>query len=209
MDYTERNLQIPYTKSIDELLEQGMMTTEVEFCIRKDGYNGSTSTLRRYCSNWKKCKEDTKKPTDQVNQLYDVIPRNQILKLLFHPKEKIKAISENQFKILFETYPSVDQVYQLIRGFHDVFNKKCCDVLYNWIVGATRLGIGEINSFINGIERDLLSVENAVKYEYSNGLAEGSVNKLKVIKRIMYGRCNFNTLKQKVLRLEEFRKSYV
>lgn len=36
-------------------------------------------------------------------------------------------------------------------------------------------------------------------YEYSNGLAEGIVNKIKVIKRIMYGRCSFEMLRSKVL----------
>ena len=39
-----------------------------------------------------------------------------------------------------------------------------------------------------------------------NGIAEGSVNKLKVIKRIMYGRCSFELLKGKLLRLELKRK---
>ncbi|WP_235827714.1 transposase [Acetivibrio saccincola] len=39
------------------------------------------------------------------------------------------------------------------------------------------------------------AVRNAIKYEYSNGLVEGCINKLKVIKRIMYGRCSFETLK--------------
>jgi len=61
------------------------------------------------------------------------------------------------------------------------------------------------NSFINGIERDMEAVRNAIKYEYSNGLAEGCINKLKVIKRIMYGRCSFETLKNKILRLEKMR----
>jgi len=61
------------------------------------------------------------------------------------------------------------------------------------------LGIPELASFINGINRDIEAVENAIKYKYSNGLAEGTVNKIKVIKRIMYGRCGFNLLKRKVL----------
>ncbi|MCI7813032.1 MAG: transposase, partial [Robinsoniella sp.] len=39
-----------------------------------------------------------------------------------------------------------------------------------------------------------------------NGLAEGSVNKLKVVKRIMYGRNSFDLLKSKLLRLELKRK---
>lgn len=39
-------------------------------------------------------------------------------------------------------------------------------------------------------------------YDYNNGIAEGSVNKLKVIKRIMYGRCSFDLLRSKILNLE-------
>ena len=38
-----------------------------------------------------------------------------------------------------------------------------------------------MNSFIHGIERDIEAVKNAIIYEYNNGLAEGSVNKIKVI----------------------------
>jgi len=63
--------------------------------------------------------------------------------------------------------------------------------------GSQNLNIPEINSFINVIERDMEAVRNAIKYEYSNGLVEGYINKLKVIKRIMYGRCSFETLKTK------------
>ncbi|NLW27452.1 MAG: transposase, partial [Hungateiclostridium saccincola] len=37
------------------------------------------------------------------------------------------------------------------------------------------------------------------------GLVEGCINKLKVIKRIMYGRCSFETLKTKILQLEKMR----
>lgn len=47
---------------------------------------------------------------------------------------------------------------------------------------------------MNGIERDKDAVKNAIQFDYNNGLAEGSVNKLKVIKRIMYGRNSFELL---------------
>ena len=50
-------------------------------------------------------------------------------------------------------------------------------------------------------------VKNAVKLDYNNGLVEGSVNKLKVTKRIMYGRNSFKLLKGKLLRLELKRKT--
>ena len=56
------------------------------------------------------------------------------------------------------------------------------------------------------IEQEYSGTINSIIYDYNNGLAEGSVNKLKVIKRIMYGRCNFETLRIKTLRLEKMRK---
>ena len=104
-------------------------------------------------------------------------------------------------------YPELKIIYDSIRSFHQVFEHKCCLSLHKWIKIVKEYGIGELNSCVRGVERDILSVENAVKYEYSNGLAEGSVNKLKVIKRIMYGRCNFDTMRNKILKLESFRKS--
>ena len=48
-------------------------------------------------------------------------------------------------------------------------------------------------------------MKNAISLDYNNGLAEGSVNKIKVIKRIMYGRCNFETLRNKVINLENLK----
>ena len=62
--------------------------------------------------------------------------------------------------------------------------------------------IEAIQSFVNGIRQDLAAVKKAIELDYNNGLAEGSVNKIKVIKRIMYGRNSFQLLKGKVLRLE-------
>lgn len=48
-------------------------------------------------------------------------------------------------------------------------------------------------------------MRQAILYHHSNGLAKGSVNKIKVIKRILYGRCSFDTLRRKILLLEKFR----
>jgi len=50
------------------------------------------------------------------------------------------------------------------------------------------LKIKKIDKFVNGLKRDIQAVRSTITYEYNIGLAEGSVNKLKVIKGIMYGR---------------------
>ena len=76
------------------------------------------------------------------------------------------------------------------------------DGLASWLNKAQDLKIREIKSFVDGVKRDYEAVFNAIKFDYSNGLAEGKVNKLKLIKRIMYGRCWFSTLRNKVLLIE-------
>lgn len=51
-----------------------------------------------------------------------------------------------------------------------------------------RFNIPELQTYVNGIRFDIKAVKNGIKMKYNNGLAEGSVNKIKVIKRTMYGR---------------------
>lgn len=48
-----------------------------------------------------------------------------------------------------------------------------------------------METYVNRLLSDINAVKNAIKYKYNNGLAEGSVNKIKLTKRIMYGRNNF------------------
>ena len=79
------------------------------------------------------------------------------------------------------------------------------DRLKKWLNDATVFDIEEICSFANGLKSDLPAVLNAFRYDYNNGLAEGSVNKVKVFKRVMYGRCSFDLLKNKILKSENLR----
>jgi len=80
--------------------------------------------------------------------------------------------------------------------------KKDAFGLFSWLGKAKALNIREINSFVAGVERDFIPVYNGISFDYSNGLAEGKVNKLKLVKRVMFGRGSFATLKSKILLLE-------
>lgn len=81
---------------------------------------------------------------------------------------------------------------------------KDISALQPWLDKAKSLNIKEINSFVNGCIRDLDAVKNAISLSFSNGLAEGKINKLKLIKRIMFGRSSFETLRAKSLLIETF-----
>jgi transposase len=60
-------------------------------------------------------------------------------------------------------------------------------------------GLPELQSFANGVEKDKAAVQAGLTWSINNGQVEGHVNKLKLIKRTMYGRAGFPLLRQRVL----------
>lgn len=49
------------------------------------------------------------------------------------------------------------------------------------------------------VQMDYNAVKNTIKYNVTNGITEGFVNKLKVVKRVMYGRAGLELLKRKMI----------
>ena len=132
-----------------------------------------------------------------------IILRNR--KMLYMKPEKIDGISIYDINSVFQLYPVLPKLYELVDSFKKLLFEKKVKNLSKWIKKAEKLDIDEIKSFLNGISIDIDGVKNAIKYKYSNGLAEGKINKIKVIKRIMYGRSSFAYLRRKILELEKFR----
>jgi transposase len=60
-------------------------------------------------------------------------------------------------------------------------------------------GIQELQRFANGLERDKAAVLAGLTLVHSNGQVEGQVTRIKLIKRMMFGRAGFALLRQRVL----------
>ena len=166
--------------------------------LRFKGYSGSIAALRIFVEKEKRITKDmlkNKKP-------FELIDRRWITGLLYKPLEKSSKISINQYNEVIKKYPIIQSMLTLLEDFKNILKKKEPNELSKWIKKAQKLKIKEINSFVSGVNGDKESILNAIKYNYNNGLAEGSVNKVKNIKRVMYGRNKFNLLRSKVLQLE-------
>lgn len=192
-----------FYKDIDGVLSLGIMASKIQEIIREKGYDGSSFTIRHYVSEWKKrFKKDIKENEVEEGKKRITMARNDIFKSLFRPVSDIKTLEEDKFRYFCDQYPFFKTILELIKSFKDIFKQNEPKLLKNWIAKVKSSGIKELISFTNGIERDYDAVKNAIYLPYNNGLAEGSVNKIKVIKRVMYGRCNFETLRIKTLCLE-------
>ena len=72
--------------------------------------------------------------------------------------------------------------------------------LDGWMARARSSEIAiELRRFANGLDSDLDALRAALQLPWSNGQTEGQVNRLKLIKRQMYGRANFDLLRKRFL----------
>ena len=87
----------------------------------------------------------------------------------------------------------------LADGFADLVRKKSTETLSDWLERGEASPDPDLRRFAEGIRRDEASVQAAVTERWSNGPVEGHVNRLKTIKRQMYGRAGFVLLRARVL----------
>ena len=68
-----------------------------------------------------------------------------------------------------------------------------------WLIQAERSDLPEFKKMAHGIRQDYAAVKAAFSSEWSNGQVEAQVNCLKLQKRIVFGRANFDLLRLRVL----------
>ena len=195
----------PFLEEINKLIDKNYTSSEIENIIRQEGYRGSDSSIRHYRSRLKRLIYETHKNSGISPAKTELVERYKLLKLLYNPVTKIKGLSSEYVNKVNTKYPKYKEIIDLVGDFRTIFKNKATSKINNWIQWASYLNNRYINSFINGLTRDITAVKNAITYDYNNGLAEGSVNKLKVVKRIMYGRNSFDMLYKKILWLEKRR----
>ena len=70
--------------------------------------------------------------------------------------------------------------------------------LDDWLAEARCCGVRAVETFAAGLHQDGAAVRAALTLPWSNGQAEGQITKLKMMKRQMYGRANFDFLRRRI-----------
>jgi transposase len=83
--------------------------------------------------------------------------------------------------------------------FLEIIRERQADALASWLDDAEASGIKEMMRLAQGLRRDHSAVSAALTTEWSNAQTEGQVNRLKMIKRTMFGRASFELLRNRVL----------
>lgn len=100
---------------------------------------------------------------------------------------------------LAERNPQIATIRRLSLEFVDIVKRRAHKALPSWIRQAQASGGPEMRRLATGIGHDYDAVHAALLTPYSNGIVEGHVNRLKFLKRQMYGRAGFQLLRTRVL----------
>jgi transposase len=96
--------------------------------------------------------------------------------------------------------PELAAVAASVRAFAVIMNeRRGRKRLEPWMTAALATGDPALRSFVTGLRADQDAVVNALSLPWSSGAVEGHVNRIKMLKRQMYGRANPDLLRRRVL----------
>lgn len=119
--------------------------------------------------------------------------------LLIEAPENLSQTQLRLLEALHQICPETGVAYSLAQRFVTMIRERQPDALDDWLHDAETCSLAAIRHFARRLRQDYDAVKAALSFEWSNGQVEGQVNRLKTIKRQMYGRANFDLLRLRVL----------
>jgi transposase len=196
----------PYLPYLREQWEAGIHNCSRLFDLVKErGYTGCQSGLRKRLSQWraelppKRWRGKPAKPRLFAQRGQRRLSSRSASFLMILPPEKLTAKQQQQVEHLCQASSDLHTVYLLSQEFVTMLKERQAEALDGWLKRAKQSHVTELGSFVNGIRRDYAAVYAACSLPWSNGITEGHVNRLKFLKRQMFGRAHLDLLRVKVL----------
>ena len=114
--------------------------------------------------------------------------------LFLRRAEKLSAEEQETLLLLRQFHPEVDLAYDLVQQFAQMLRERLAERLDSWLTQVNQSRIPELQSFAAGVEKDKEAVRAGLTWWINNGVVEGQVTKLKLIKRQGYGQAGFPLL---------------
>lgn len=171
--------------------------------IQAQGYTGGLSTVAtfmaaaRYPSTVPPPAPLTPRPP-RTTQTAKLTPRRATWLFLARAEDLTDAQSQ-QAQQIAQLHPEITQMVTEAQTFAAILRHRTVEAFDGWLQRARLSPIRELRTFARGIQRDYAAVKAALVLPYSNGMVEGQVNRLKFVKRSMFGRAKFDLLRLRVL----------
>lgn len=191
----------PYRAYLQERWQQGCRSTpQLWHEVQARGFTGSRMMVYR----WVQLQSDgsaatpVHKQDQEPRPVKSLAPRHLAWLFLCTPtcleKEEQETLS-----LLLKAEP-IKMAYTLAQRLVTMIKERNAQALDTWLLDCQHSGISDLVTFAQGLEKEGSAFHAGLTLPYSTGPVEGKINKLKYIKRSMYGRSAFPLLRQKVLK---------
>jgi transposase len=190
----------PYEPYLQQRWAQGCRNRSRLFReIRAQGYQYGASNVFRFL---KRLDRDQPGPVTPPARPRTRVPSaRHVACLLVQHRDKLSDEERNYLNRLCAHEPALATAYELAQEFATIVRDRQGHCFEAWLARVTASEIGELRRFAGRLREDQAAVEASLRLEWSNGQTEGQVNKLKLLKRQMYGRANFDLLRRRVLQV--------
>ncbi len=163
--------------------------------IKNQGYAGTDRSVYRYLKTLKQAEVRASVNPERL-QKYAV---NAAIWLFVRNPNQLEEIEQEDLAAFCQASAPLKKAYDLLQDFLSMVHQREGQRLDAWLARVAESGLPELQSFAAGVEKDKDAVQAGLTWPINNGMVEGHVTKLKLIKRTMYGRADFALLRQRVL----------
>lgn len=158
--------------------------------IREQGFEGQLQTVW----NWLRLhfgRSQNRRRSTMLKRSHPLSPK-QVAWLML----KVDQSRSKYLTVLAESSPELASIANVAKSLFDLLRNRDAGRWTEWIEAARR---SPLASFAKRLERDKDALLAALRLPWSNGMVEGQVHRLKLLKRQMYGRAGFHLLRERVL----------
>jgi transposase len=175
--------------------------------IQSHGYRGSYPTLARYTQRLRQAQEGTARrrasrerslPPVADPQRRPLTPRTAAWLVLRH-SENLTAAETDQLNRLRTQHAALTEAITLAEAFVAMVRARLPERFDPWLAQAQDSVLPAFRNFARKLDSDYDAVRGAVTSPWSTGQVEGQINRLKMIKRQMFGRANFDLLNRRFI----------
>jgi len=162
--------------------------------IRDLGCTGSIQSVRRWLRPLR-----TASPTPPPVVRPEVPKPRHITRWIMTEDGRLTAAQRTLLDRVLASCPELAATARHVHDFAQIMATRTGHRLDQWTKAVTADNLPAMRSLITGLRRDHAAVVAGLTLTWSSGAVEGNVNRIKTIKRQMYGRASFALLRKRIL----------
>jgi transposase len=147
--------------------------------IKEQGYTGSP---RSVCTHLETLKQAEVKAVANPQRIQKYSP-NAAVWLFLKDRQDLDEVEQEDLAAFCQASSALKKACELVQEFVAMVRNREGHRLAAWLARVAASDLSELQSFANGIERDKAAVQAGLTWWINNGVVEGSVTKVKLIKR--------------------------